>query len=214
MSAYLRGLVVVTLAILDEPGPESLRAYVERNAIALLSTVGRTLDPPSDAWLGHASPREPIRGSGLWNVNHVGETVDAAFIERFAEIASGRGDAGPPVRQQLDAGRRPSRARRADPKSAASDRGGTVVRSSRPTALEFRSALSKLLTGGVEVGLRFVDVRSGDLHRVVGGYPGPLHALSTCCSVMRSLMRDGDEELAAPPRGVGASLVIRYRLPR
>jgi hypothetical protein len=32
--------------------------------------------------------------------------------------------------------------------------------------------------------------------------------------VMRSMMRDGDEELEAPPRGVGASLMIRCRLPR
>jgi hypothetical protein len=46
------------LAIDDEPGPNSQRGYVERNAIALLSNFNRPpLDPPSKTWLGRYSHR-------------------------------------------------------------------------------------------------------------------------------------------------------------
>jgi hypothetical protein len=42
------------LAIDDDPGPTSMRGYIERNAIALLSNYGKTaIDPPSLGWLGH-----------------------------------------------------------------------------------------------------------------------------------------------------------------
>lgn len=90
VSRYIGDLRVLTLGITDEPGPDSLRGYVERNAVALLSTVGRAVDPPSAAWLGHAAHRAPVRASGLWNVNHVGECMDEEFLERIEElVASG-----------------------------------------------------------------------------------------------------------------------------
>ena len=69
------------LAIEDEAGPESLRGYIERNAIALLSNWGKhPIDPPS-SWLGCNSDREKVRSSGLWNSNHVNEDYDPAFLE-------------------------------------------------------------------------------------------------------------------------------------
>jgi hypothetical protein len=38
------------LSVDDEPGPQSLRGCIERNAIALLSNYGKLpIDPPSDA---------------------------------------------------------------------------------------------------------------------------------------------------------------------
>ena len=57
-------------------------------------------------------------------------------------------------------------------------------------------------------------VKSGDLHRQVGGYSSKTHRLTTCCQVMRNAMLPGDHILAAPPRGNGATLLVRYRLPR
>ena len=58
----------VWLAIQDEPGPASLRGYIERNAIALLSNYGKpAIDPPSPGWLGHKCNRDKVRQSGLWN---------------------------------------------------------------------------------------------------------------------------------------------------
>lgn len=66
----------------DEPGPDSLRGVVERNAIALLSNHERSaLDPPSSAWLGHKCPWEKVRNSGLWNNNHVNEDHNPMFLD-------------------------------------------------------------------------------------------------------------------------------------
>ena len=59
-----------------------------------------------------------------------------------------------------------------------------------------------------------VEVKAGELHRSLGGYPGHNHRMPVCCSVMRALMSAGDEQIAAPPKGDGASLVIKYFLPR
>ena len=77
------------LGIGDEPGPASIRGYIERNAIALLSNYGKpAIDPPSPGWLGHKCNRAKVRGSGLWNQNHVDKTYDPAFLamlERLVE---------------------------------------------------------------------------------------------------------------------------------
>jgi len=75
----------------------------------------------------------------------------------------------------------------------------------------FRNALSEIFS---ESRGSFVDVTSGDLHRLVGGYPGKHHNLPTCCNVMTSAMQSGDTILAKPPKGRGATLTIRYILPR
>lgn len=82
------------------------------------------------------------------------------------------------------------------------------------SAVDFRAALEARLAAAAKAGRPFVDVRSGDLHREVGAYPGHQHRMPTCCSAMRSAMRAGDTEVAAPPKGNGATLTIRYRLPR
>ena len=82
------------------------------------------------------------------------------------------------------------------------------------TAETFRSALNDRLTAAARQGRAYVDLRSGDLHRRTGGYPGPDHRMPVCCSVMRAAMQAGDMIRAEPPAGAGASLVIRYQLPR
>lgn len=47
VSAVIREMSLLWLAIEDEPGDQSLRGYIERNAIALLSNYGKPpLDPP------------------------------------------------------------------------------------------------------------------------------------------------------------------------
>jgi hypothetical protein len=71
----------------DMPGPASDRGYIERNAIALLSNHKREqIDPPSSNWLGHFCPSERVRCSGLWNSNHVDETYDRDFLNRFESL--------------------------------------------------------------------------------------------------------------------------------
>ena len=37
-----------------------------------------------------------------------------------------------------------------------------------------------------------IVVNSGELHRAVGGYPGPNERLQTCCEVMKEEVRSGD----------------------
>ena len=75
------------LAIEDEPGPDSLRGYIERNAIALLSNCGkRAIDPPFCSWLGDHCNREKVRAAGLWNSNHVEVCYDPGFHDTLAHL--------------------------------------------------------------------------------------------------------------------------------
>jgi len=83
-----------------------------------------------------------------------------------------------------------------------------------PTASDFQAALDKIFRGAQERGLSRVDVKAGNLHRQVGGYPGNNHRMPVCCSVMRQNMRVGDTIVYEPPKGQGASLTIRYTIPR
>ena len=76
------------LAINDEPGPDSLRGYIERNSIALLSDYNRPrIDTPDRGkWLGHFCDRELVRKSDLWNQNHVEEAYDPAFLKELEKL--------------------------------------------------------------------------------------------------------------------------------
>lgn len=71
----------------DDPGPQSLRGVIERNAIALLSNSGKPpLDRASDGWLGAVCPRTRVRASHLWNQNHVDEAYDPAFLDTLEAL--------------------------------------------------------------------------------------------------------------------------------
>ena len=79
---------------------------------------------------------------------------------------------------------------------------------------DFKKELRALLNNTEKQGKRYIDVKSGDLHRQVGGYPGSNHRMPLCCNVMYGEMSTEDEVIKAPPKGKGASVVIRYQLPR
>jgi hypothetical protein len=84
VSDYIRDLPFLWVKVDDEPGPESDRAYIERNTIALVSNYAKdSIDSRDTGWLGNTSPCEEIRQSGLWNINHVGEQYDPAFLDRL-----------------------------------------------------------------------------------------------------------------------------------
>lgn len=90
VSRHIGQMPLLWLAVEDEPGPASQRGVIERNAIALLSNYNapdNPLDPPSQSWLGQWADREAVRCSGLWNVNHVTETYDPAFLDLFEKLA-------------------------------------------------------------------------------------------------------------------------------
>jgi 5-methylcytosine-specific restriction protein A len=82
------------------------------------------------------------------------------------------------------------------------------------TKEDFENKLLEKLRKAQEKNQSYVDITSGDLHRSVGGYPGKDHRMPVCCDVMRELMKVKDEIIQQPPSGMGATLVIRYHLPR
>jgi 5-methylcytosine-specific restriction protein A len=83
-----------------------------------------------------------------------------------------------------------------------------------PSASDFRQELARRFSNATTAEDTYVDVVSADLHRSLGGYPGTNHRMPVCCSVMRKELRAGDTVLAAPPGDAGATLRIRYMLPR
>jgi hypothetical protein len=85
-----------------------------------------------------------------------------------------------------------------------------------PTAEEFKSELHRMMLDAVKEGRESVDINAGELHRRVGDYPGPNHRMPSCCQVMRQnfIPEYGDAILEEPPGGQGASLTIRYVVPR
>jgi len=56
----------------------------------------------------------------------------------------------------------------------------------------------------------YVDIRAGDVHRGLGGQ----NRVPQVCQVMMRLRHPGDLVIDGPPSGQGASLTIRYLLPR
>jgi hypothetical protein len=82
VSRLIGQMPFVCLPVEEEAGTR--RGFIERNAIALLSNLGRTpIDPPSAPWLGLHSGRERVRASGLWNNNHTDETHDDEFLDEL-----------------------------------------------------------------------------------------------------------------------------------
>jgi len=79
---------------------------------------------------------------------------------------------------------------------------------------EFENALIEIFQDAQKDGLSSVNVTSGELHRKLGGYPSSNHNMPGCCSVMSRIMESDDEVLDEPLKGKGATLTIKYSLPR
>ena len=83
-----------------------------------------------------------------------------------------------------------------------------------PTTSDFVAKLNTMLSRAEEEGLSEIRLSAGELHREVGGYPGVDHRMPVCCNAMRKAMQIGDALIKEPPSGQGASLTIKYKLPR
>ena len=83
-----------------------------------------------------------------------------------------------------------------------------------PTVQDFRSELLAVFQKAEKEGRSDVKIEARRLHRQVGGYPGPNHRMPTCCDVMFAEKRTNDTIVSQPRKGKGASLTIRYILPR
>lgn len=87
VSKYIRKLPFLWMKVDDDPGPESRRAYLEQNLIALLSNYDKSsIDPRDPTWLGSYSRSEKIRKSGLWNLDHVRAAYEPSFLETLDEF--------------------------------------------------------------------------------------------------------------------------------
>jgi len=89
VSAIIRRMPFLWVAV-DGPGSHEARDKLERRLIALLSNFEvEPVDPPSAGWLGHHSTRPKIRGSGLWNSDHVDVHNYDEVIDGFKKAVSG-----------------------------------------------------------------------------------------------------------------------------
>ncbi len=83
-----------------------------------------------------------------------------------------------------------------------------------PNREDFQKKLYSIFRQAEQQGKNYIDVKSGDLHKMVGGYPGKNHRMPICCGAMKKEMKSTDKVLDEPPKGQGATLLIRYHLPR
>ncbi len=85
-----------------------------------------------------------------------------------------------------------------------------------PNADDFRCELLKQIKRAENQGRPHIEINSGELHRSVGGYPnGGNHSMPVCCTVMDGEYVGGkDDYVFQPEKTQGASLTIRYALPR
>lgn len=81
-----------------------------------------------------------------------------------------------------------------------------------PSADDFRRELLAQLDRAKRQGRPHIEVNAGELHRVVGGYPGDgQHRMPVCCEVMRQeATRYRAQTIFETESGNSASLTIRY----
>lgn len=92
VSQYIRAMPFLWLKVEDPPGPSSMRASIERNAIALLSNYGKlgppeAIDAPSPMWLGTYCAKDAVRKSGPWNADHTNDNQwNQTFLDKLEHL--------------------------------------------------------------------------------------------------------------------------------
>jgi 5-methylcytosine-specific restriction protein A len=83
-----------------------------------------------------------------------------------------------------------------------------------PNAADFEKEIRRRWAHAIDQDMEWIDIQAGDVHRTLGGYPSRSSRMPNCCQVMKRLMGPRDSIRHAPEKGQGASLLIRYALPR
>ena len=87
VSAIIRAMQFLWIDIDEEPGAGSLRGYIERNAIGLVSNYEKpAFDTASADWLGRFCNRDRVCASGLWNWRHVTKGYEPGFFDRLEAL--------------------------------------------------------------------------------------------------------------------------------
>ena len=84
----------------------------------------------------------------------------------------------------------------------------------KPSTTDFENELREIFAFAEGKNLLSITVKAGNLHSLLGHYPGPNHRMPVCCKVMRAAMQRNDKVVAEPPKGAGANLDIQYFFPR
>jgi 5-methylcytosine-specific restriction protein A len=80
----------------------------------------------------------------------------------------------------------------------------------KPRTEDFRREVLRRLQEAERGGAAFIKIRSGDIHRDLGGK----NSNAMVCNAMRSLMTTADVLVEQPPSGQGGTFVVQYVLPR
>lgn len=83
-----------------------------------------------------------------------------------------------------------------------------------PTQDDFLQEASAQISRAGHQRRAHVEINAGELHRVLSGYPTHSHRMASACAALRSLIREGDQVIAEPQSGFGASYTVRFALPR
>ena len=71
----------------DKSGPNSIRKFIEKYSVSLLSNYDKQpIDPPSKKWIGKSCSNDRICCSGLWNVDHIGESYNPKFLDAMEQL--------------------------------------------------------------------------------------------------------------------------------
>jgi 5-methylcytosine-specific restriction protein A len=83
-----------------------------------------------------------------------------------------------------------------------------------PSKADFQRVLDDIFREMDQKHKSEIIVTAREVYRRAGVLSGSDPSVALCCSVMRENMRPGDTVITEPPGGQGATLAIRYKLPR
>lgn len=75
---------------------------------------------------------------------------------------------------------------------------------------DFEKAIKEKIDLAYCTNKKYIEIKAGDLHRELGGYPGCNHRMPCCCNAMKKFFKQEDEIIYEPPKKRGANLKIRY----